>query len=352
VRILHVIQELRTGGAERVVASLARGADASGHAVAIAAAPGPLAEGLPVEIFPLGLLQRRPWRVPRNAWALRTVTHSWRPDVVHAHNPGMAAVTALATRRGRNPRGLVSVHGVPESDWPATARILRLAGLPAVACGPGVEAALADRSCRVLATISNGVGPAPDPADRAALEREWGLTPGTRLIVAAGRLVSAKNHALAIRALADVPDAALAILGEGPLRDDLEDAARAAGVADRVVLAGLRADAREVMGAADAVVICSHAEGLPLVALEALAAGTPLVATAVRGLRDLIADGRDGMLVPPDEPDALAGALRRVLADRDLARRLGAEGQRVAAANSEEVMVASYLALYERIEAS
>ncbi len=261
-------------------------------------------------------------------------------------------MTALATRRGHSPRGLVSVHGVPEPDWPATARILRLAGLPAVACGPGVEAALAEQGCRVLETISNGVGPAPRPADRAALEREWGLTTGAPLVVAAGRLVPAKNHALAIRALADVPAAALAILGEGPLRDALADEARIAGVADRVVLAGLRTDAREVIGAADAVVLCSHAEGLPLVALEALAAGTPLVATAVRGLRELITDGRDGLLVPPDDPDALAAALRRVLEDPGLAGRLGTEGQRVAAANSEEAMVTSYLALYEKITSS
>jgi glycosyltransferase involved in cell wall biosynthesis len=349
VRILHVIQEMRTGGAERVVVSLTSGATAAGHAVAVASVPGPLTDGLPADLFPLAMLRRRPWLVPGNAWMLHSAIRSWRPDVVHSHNPGMAAVCAIATLRGRRPRGFVSIHGVPEEDWDATARVVRLSGLPAVACGPGVEAALHERGCRVLRTISNGVGPAPAAADRAALAGEWGLSPGTPLVVAVGRLVEAKNHALAIRALARMPDAALAILGEGPLRDGLEHEAREAGVGGRVVLAGLRPDARQIVGAADVALICSRAEGFPLAALEALASGTPLVATAVRGLRELLTDGRDALLVPPDNPEALAAALRRVLDDRALAERLGAEGLRIAAANSEEQMVASYLDVYARL---
>jgi glycosyltransferase involved in cell wall biosynthesis len=352
VRILHVIQEMRTGGAERVVVSLTQGATAAGHSVAIAAVPGRLWLGLPAERFPIRMLRRRPWLIPRNAWALHSAIRAWRPDIVHAHNPGMAAVTALPTLRGRRPPALVSVHGVPEEDWDATAKVVRLSGLPAVACGPGVDTPLRERGCRVLAMVPNGVGPAPPPADRTALEKEWGLSAGTPLIVSVGRLVHAKNQALAVRALAHVPGAALAILGDGPLRDELEREARAAGVADRLVLAGLRADAREVIGAADAVVISSRAEGLPLVALETLAAGTPLIATGVRGLRELLTDGRDALLVAPDDADALAAALRRVLEDRAVAERLGAEGRRVAAANAEDAMVASYLALYETITAA
>jgi glycosyltransferase involved in cell wall biosynthesis len=258
----------------------------------------------------------------------------------------MALATGLATRRGRRPPGLVSVHGVPEEDWPRTARLLRLAGLPPVACGPGVTAALEQQGLPPLATVPNAVGPAPPPADRS----ELALEPGTRLVLAVGRLVELKNHALAIAALPQVPDATLAIAGDGPLRPDLERLAAEAGVSERVRFLGVRTDARALMGAADVVVMPSQPEGLPLAALETLASGTPLVATSVRGLRDLVVDGENALLVPED-PDALAAALRRVLDDPELAQRLGEAGRRVEGAGSDERLVAQYLEVYERLAA-
>jgi glycosyltransferase involved in cell wall biosynthesis len=349
MRILFVIQELRTGGAERVVVALARGARSAGHDVAVAAAPGPLADEIDAPAFPLPLLRRRPWLVPQAALRLRNALAAWPAELVHCHNPGMAAVTSLATIRGRRPPALVSIHGVPNEDYRAAGRVLRLAGLPTVACGPGVEVALAEQRYTVAATIPNGIPPAPPPSDRAKLEREWGLVPGRRLVVSVGRLTEPKNQGLAIAALAEVPDATLAVLGEGPLRASLEREALHAGVADRVVFAGLRHDAREVIGAADAVVIPSRVEGLPLVALEALAAGTPIVATAVRGLRELLTDGETALLAPPGDARLLAAALRRVLDDDALSERLAEAGLRVATEYTEERMVHGFLAFYRQL---
>ncbi len=349
MRILHVIQEMRTGGAERVVASLVRGASKRGHVVAVAAAPGAVADELGLQPFPLPLLERRPWRIPFGAWRVFRAIRAFRPDVVHAQNPAMAVLVALATRRGRRPASLVSVHGVPEADYGPAAKLLRAAGLPVVACGPGVEAGLADAGYPSVETIANAVPPPPEPRDRAELERELGLPPGLKLVVAAGRLVPVKNHALAIRAIADVPGAALAILGEGPLQAELEQQAKALGVADRVVLAGLRGDARAIMGAADAVVVSSVGEGLPLVALEALASRTPVVATSVRGIRELLTDGRDSLLVPDGDAEALAAALRRVLDDDELAARLAEAGTALVAPYTETRMVEAYLETYERL---
>jgi glycosyltransferase involved in cell wall biosynthesis len=212
-----------------------------------------------------------------------------------------------------------------------------------------VATALAEQGLHVEATIGNAVGPPPAAADRAALERAWGLGPGLRLLGAVGRLVDVKNHALAIDAVAAVPGAALAIVGEGPLRGALEQQASRLGIRDRVVLVGFRRDARAIIGAADGVVLSSRGEGLPLVVLEALAAGVPIVATAVRGIRDYLTDGENALLVPPDDPDALAGALRRLLADRALAERLAARGLELAAGNDEEQMARAFFDLYERL---
>jgi glycosyltransferase involved in cell wall biosynthesis len=350
VRILHVIAELGTGGAERILISAYRGARAAGHDVFVAAAPGPLAAELDGETYPLPLVRRQPWRVPAAAAALRRAVHASRPDVIHAYNPTMALLAGLVSRRGRRPPGLVNLQGVAEEDWAGTTRVVRLSGLEPVACGPGVAAALRDHGLEPFATVPNAVGPAPPAAVRGKLEAEWGLSPTTRLVLAVGRLVDQKNHELAIRALASLPGATLVIAGEGPLRPELERVAAEVGVADRLVLAGVRRDARALMGAADVVVLPSRWEGLPLTALEALTSGTPLVATNVRGLRELVVDGRDALLVP-EEPEALAKALRRVLDNRELATRLADAGRHVEGAGSDRTLVESFVALYERLAA-
>jgi glycosyltransferase involved in cell wall biosynthesis len=344
VRVLHVIQELRTGGAERVVLSLARRGDS-----AIAAAPGELDdEAAGIRRFELPLVERRATRIPGATIAVISAIRSFRPDVVHVHNPGVALPAGLATWRGRRPPALVSVHGVPEDDYATAARVLRIAGLPVVACGPGVEAALKHHGVRVRATIVNGVSPAPPPSDRAAVMRELGLPADAPLLVSTGRLVEQKDHELALEALERVPGAALAVLGEGHLRSRLEEHASDDGLSGRVALPGVRRGAREIMGAADAIVLPSRWEGLPLVALEALAAGRPIVATEVRGLRELLENERTALLVDEDA-DALAAAIRRVLDDPALARSLGEAGLQEASRYSEDAMVDGYRRLYEEI---
>lgn len=341
-----MIQELRTGGAERILVSAYHGAKEAGHEVFVAASPGPVADELDTEPYPIPVVGRRVSRIPSVASAVRRAVSETRPDVIHAHNPTMALATGLVTLRGRRPPGLVSLHGGPEKDWPASVRLVRLSGLAPVACGPGVEQALEQHGLSPLATVPNAVPPAPPPADRS----ELGLAPGTRLVLAVGRLVEQKNHALAIRAVAEVPDTVLAIAGAGVLRDDLERLAEETGVADRVRFLGMRADARALMGAADVVVLPSQWEGLPLSALEALASGTPLVATDVRGLRELLSDGENALLVPED-PHELAAALRRVLDDPELGARLAAAGKHVDGAGSDERLVVRFLELYERLAA-
>jgi Glycosyltransferase Family 4 len=166
MRMLHVIQELRTGGAERVLLSLARAGVELGDTVAVAAGAGELAEEVPGDLFPLPLLERRPSRLPAAVVAVARAIRRTRAELVHAHNPGVALAVAAATLRGRRPRALVTVQGVPDEDYAPTARLLRLSGLPVVACGPGVAAALEAEGCRVRAMIPNSVSPPPDPLPR------------------------------------------------------------------------------------------------------------------------------------------------------------------------------------------
>ncbi len=167
------------------------------------------------------------------------------------------------------------------------------------------------------------------------VRQQLGVAADAPLVGAVGRLVEQKGFAGIVTAmpevLARIPQARLVIVGEGPLRPALAAQARAAGVSDRVTLAGFRADVAGFLGAVDTLVVPSVREGFPMVTLEAMALGVPIVATAVDGIVEQITHGREGLLVPPGDRAALAGAIVTVLADRALASRLGQAGRRRAA---------------------
>jgi glycosyltransferase involved in cell wall biosynthesis len=349
IRIIHVIQEMRTGGAERIVVTLVREAAEAGHSVAVAAAPGELDPELVTSAarYPLPVLQRRPNRVPAAAWQLRAAFADHRPDVIHVHNPAMAVLTALAGRR--RAASLVSVHGVPEDDWRASARLLRLSRIPVVACGPGIAAGLAEACCRPAVTIANGVGPPPPPVGRGELLEMLELPADAQVVLVVGRLVDQKNQQLALRAVAQLPDRVhLVLVGEGADRPALEQLGTALGLAGRVVFAGRR-PGRPLMSAADVICLPSRWEGMPLVAMEAMTSGRPVVVTDVRGSRELVDDGRTGLVVPGDDAPALASGIARVLQDPALGARLAAAAVRESAAWSDQAMAQAYLDLYRKL---
>lgn len=120
----------------------------------------------------------------------------------------------------------------------------------------------------------------------------------------------------------------LALAGDGALRAELQDAVSTMGLDDRVHFLGQldHDDLLHLTAAADAVVLSSTHEGLPVTVVEAMAAGTPVVATAVGGIPEVVEDGRSGLLVPPGDPPALAGAIERILRDGDLRARIAAGG--------------------------
>ncbi|MGE0710969.1 MAG: glycosyltransferase [Planctomycetota bacterium] len=175
----------------------------------------------------------------------------------------------------------------------------------------------------------------PNAIEVAAWEREvepaalpWR---GCRVVLFLGRLTAQKRVDVLLSAFARLlpaaPDARLALCGEGPLRAALEAQARALELGDRVAFLGVRSDVLALHRAASAFVLPSDAEGIPNTLLEALAAGTPAVASDVGGTRDVLRPDRDGLLVPPGDAEALAAALGRLLEDPALARRLAASGR-------------------------
>jgi len=134
----------------------------------------------------------------------------------------------------------------------------------------------------------------------------------------------------AIAALrAERPDIRLTVVGDGPERGEAETLARAAGIGDRVQFTGYQSSARvaEWLSRADVFVLPSLAEGVPIVLMEAMAAGVPVVATNVGGTSELVVDGENGFLVPPTVTDALVSRIRQLLDDPALRTRLGRAGR-------------------------
>ena len=147
-----------------------------------------------------------------------------------------------------------------------------------------------------------------------------------------------------------LPDVRFVCVGDGELRDQLGADADRLGVADRVTFVGFRRDMDALLGACDLVVLPSLYEGLPLALIEAMAAGRAVVATDIGGTRELVMDGETGILVPPRDPTALAGAVQRVVGDDALARRLGSAGrERVFRLFSAATMVGRVVGEYDRI---
>jgi glycosyltransferase involved in cell wall biosynthesis len=178
------------------------------------------------------------------------------------------------------------------------------------------------------------VNPAPPPADvqRAQLE------PGTFVFV--GRLTPQKALPVLLEAIGKVEGARLDLVGEGAERVRLESLVDAAGLAERVRFLGSlpRAEVLSHLAAARAAVLSSSWENLPHAAVEALSVGTPVVSTAVGGVPEVVHDGENGLLVPPNDPGALAAALQSILHDDELRSRLADAAKPSVAAMGRDVI--------------
>lgn len=202
-----------------------------------------------------------------------------------------------------------------------------------------------------LVVIYNGVElPSAPLASTIEVRAELGLPPGGLVIGAVSRLDPVKGVSVLVEALAQVDEVYLAVIGDGPERAPLASLAGSLGVANRIRWTGHRRDVSHCLPAFDLFVQPSLHEGLPNAVLEAMAAGLPVVATAVGGTPEVVVDGVTGILVPPRDPDALAEAIACLLRDPDLRCKMGQMGQeRVAQSFTVERMVEQTERLYGRL---
>ena len=266
-------------------------------------------------------------------------------DVIHVHIPGPLLFPALlASSLRRVPVVLKFANLSPERGiWvdlpPASlprglleAASRRVAGV--VAISSRIARAAEEGGWREVARVPNGIDPVAAsralPA-RALARRALGVG-GEPLVLFVGRLTYQKGLDVLLKAWPRFrdrrPGATLLVLGQGPDRNTLRQSAEALGIAASVDFRGIREDVGHHYAAADIFVLPSRYEGFPNVMLEAMAAGLPVIASQVSGTEDAIEDGRNGLLVPPGEPEALSEALRRLSEDPDLRERLGTEARK------------------------
>jgi glycosyltransferase involved in cell wall biosynthesis len=366
VKVLLAIAEMGSGGAERVIADLARALLARGDEVMLVGGPGAgddLVAGLPLNRVTVADRGRSPVGAAQGIVTIRSLVRRWNPDLIQSANVKATAISAIAARlaRPRNRPPLVaSFQGVAADEYRMSARIFR--GADTVVCvsrelARGLEAGgyPADR----LAVIPNAVR-IPDPLSettRARLDAELSLD-GAQVILNVGRLVPQKDHWLfldvAVRVRQELPSTRFLIVGEGPLRDQLEGRSSELGLAASVTFTGHRTDVSSIMARSDLVVFTSHWEGLSLVALESLAAGTPLVTTAAHGMAELLEPGPSerGTLVASRDAKDLAAAIVAALRDPSRRQTQGARGREHIKTNyTVDAMVESYLTLFARLVA-
>ena len=349
-----------TGGIGRHVATIARELDHRGHEVTVCAPPAVAATfdwagaGATLVVTPIGSVRPRDLREASRQ--LRAAAAKW--DVTHAH--GMrAGVTAAAA--GIHPL-IVTWHNGPH-DRLRRRWLHRL--LERYVCRRAerlllVSSDLAGRARRAGATDVRTVAivapPLPPPSrgvDR--VRRDLGIADRS-MVLAVGRLEPQKRLDVLVDAMAKWPQApgpVAVIVGTGSLDSFLRD--RIAQTGAPVRLLGWRADVADLLAAADVAVLPSAWEGYPLIAQEALRAGTPLIATDVGGVRDLVGDG--AVLIPPGNPQALRGAVLSLLEDATTRERWASAGRAQAAQwpsveQMVDELVDNYLDLKSRVRST
>jgi glycosyltransferase involved in cell wall biosynthesis/peptidoglycan/xylan/chitin deacetylase (PgdA/CDA1 family) len=356
-RVLLLITLAEVGGAQAYVASLLPALAGRFDVVVAAHGRGPLrvaADNADVRFVELEHVRRpiNPWRDVAGFVELVRLLRRERPDVLHASSSKAGVLGRLAAWVAGVPIRIFTVHGWAFGAYSGLAsrlyrwadRLVRRVTTVTICVSENErEAGIRAGTCDAERTVVIRNAVALDGRPRAGHEQ-----PRPRL-VAVGRLKAPKDFSTLVRALALLPADSFdaLIVGDGPDRPTLEGELRQLGLESRVRLAGERHDVPDLLAAADVFVLSSVSEGLPVSVLEAMAAELPVVASRVGGLPELVRDGETGLLVEPRNPEQLAAALGRLVADRDLCRRLGAAGRAVVESHFDpEAFARAHVDLY------
>lgn len=323
LRIIHIVDSMKVGGAETVVAALCRIQRYNGDVPKVVCLfeGGSLADALVLEGIEVSVLKGNSFFQRRRLIGQELIRFGC--DVVHCHNAGPTIIGAFAARSAKCPLVLSTRHGwvapplrwLQELKYWITVRLYcdRVVAVCSAAHRNLAQFPLADP--KKIITIYNGAAQTPQflgdsPRDRSVFT-----------LVHVARMCAVKDQSTLLRAVAiakrSIPGLRLLMVGDGPMRAHLEQLASQLSIQDCVSFLGERDDVEWCLAQADLFVLSSISEGLPISLLEAMAAGVPQVVTNIGGMPEVVGVSGGGSVVPPGCPETLAKTIVELSGDRE-----------------------------------
>ncbi|MFO8055861.1 MAG: glycosyltransferase family 4 protein [bacterium] len=379
-RVVHIITKLELGGAQQNTLYTVRHLDRSRFSVALYCGDGGLlndeAAGIPdldFDVVPELVREVRPWKDLNALWQLRSilkdeVQRSGLPVIVHTHSSKAGVLGRWAAWLAGVPVIIHTYHGFGFNDYQSSPKRFAFLAAERVTAKItdyiiAVSQANLDKALKLSLADPVGSGLIRSgirideferaDADKGRIKRELGVPEEAPLVLMVACLKPQKNPVdfvkMAEMVSARVPEARFAVAGDGELRSEMEEAVRARGLEDRVLLLGWRRDVPELLWASQVLVLTSLWEGLPRVYPQAMAASVPVVGTRVDGASEAVADGVNGWLVPPGDVNGLVDYVTELLKDPEAARALGEAGRRKVDEFDIDLMVRQQEELYTRL---
>jgi glycosyltransferase involved in cell wall biosynthesis len=364
--VVHYIDSSDFGGAEQMVLTILQGLDGNKWRLVLIHHPDP---GLKHFVETLNTLNLEVICLPRiSSWrdfsAIASFTRKLReikPSIFHAHLSWhlRCSYGIIVAYIARTPAVVATQHAFLNIKGRRQIVFQKLISLLVnryIAVSHGIANRLKNVifSSNKLIVIYNGIN-----VDRFSIDisnysiKELKKVNNASVILTVARINKIKGHADLIRAATLLPESVFLLVGEGSERVKFEEQVKKAGLEDRVIFLGHRDDIPHILARCDVFVLPSLYEGLPLTVLEAMAAEKPVVASNISGIDEVVIDGKTGLLVPPENHEALASAIESMISNPDYAKELGNAGRlRVGEAFSADVMVKRITDVYDELVGS
>lgn len=363
IKILFVIGQLPRAGCEMQLWQLLRCIDKTKFVLKVfcLSQNAPLAKDIRKEGIEVFIIPREHNLEFRRLLKLYKLTKAERPNIVHTFMPAANTYGRIAAKLAGVPiiiaseRGAINRNSIQTYINRALVSCCNLIVANANYIAKWITGYQKINHRRVI-TIYNGVDISKFQIkiDADAKRQEIGLNPEEPIVGIVARVHPVKNHKCFLEAarkvLNEYKNTKFVIVGDGPLMNELKAFARELGISGNVIFTSTRNDVPELLLIFDVSVLCSLSEGMPNAVLESMAAGKPVIVTNVGGCPEIVEDGKTGFIVPSNDSTALAGKIMALLANQELANKMGQAGRKHVEANfSINKMVKSYEELYENL---